>query len=388
MKVNTISSFLFAFSVAILINAPSIKVIFYSTEIVNILGTFLIIMVGILRSLKKSTINVNLNIILAAISITLLWGFLLISSFWSPEVVESKSIFQYLAVFVASLTMLLLSNKSDIKYYLTLQVVWSLFVALMHLTVGIQTDSSQGEHYLTIGLPIGIGLVISTGYIVKRINVKDSNYHVLQIVIFIMLLIGLITLRGRSPVIMSIITIYFFWVMLILKSRRKIIKNSFILTTITGIGLFIVAKFSSDIWLDRLMRFSDSSYEEPRIEIYQRTIKLISENILGYGLNSYSSITMGNYPHNIFLEITFYSGLIGLTFFSFFIWIFIKSVLKAITSRNFELITISMVAVYVLLIWNVSYSLSSTYVPFVALCFAVSTINKLDFDNRSVASLV
>lgn len=373
MKINSFLSFMFATAILILINTPSIKVIFISSELVNILGIGLLLFVAYIRVLFTK-IRVSNHILLSVSIISLLWVLLLLSAIWSPSSPSFKELFQYLAIMLVSIATLLLATKNDVRYYVILQLVWSLFIAILQLTVGIQLNRDLGQHYLTIGFPLGIGFVISSGLLIDKINNIQRNISstTLSIGLLFIFLLALIDLSGRSPVIMSVLTIFYFWFLYILSIKGKKIKNLFIFGMVLLFGFYAVTSFASESLYSRFLRLINNFDSEPRWEIYSNTLKFVKESPLyGYGLNSYNSIVGGNYPHNIFLEVTFYSGILGLVFLMLFMLIFINSTVHSIKEKNFFSMAVGMIALYSFFIWNVSYSLSSSYIVFVSLCLFI-----------------
>ena len=116
----------------------------------------------------------------------------------------------------------------------------------------------------------------------------------------------------------------------------------------------------------------ESTEDEPRWLIYKNTFNLIQQNpIIGYGLDSYRSVASGTYPHNIFLEVMFYGGFLALIVLFVTIINFLINMLRVVKNKDFVPITIGMIALYSLFIWNLSYSLSDTAMVFSSICFSI-----------------
>ncbi|GLO67574.1 O-antigen ligase family protein [Oceanobacillus kimchii] len=380
MKVSKLVSLLFVVSLVTLINAPTLKIILISSEVINIIGISLIVVTGSLKLFLNEKIVLNKSIIITLISIWCFWIILLASTYWSPVVLDLKNLFKYLSVFIISFIILLTSEKKDARLFIVFQLIWSLYIAILNLSLGIQVDSSLGQHYLTVGFPIGIGLVISTGLLINYINNKQSKYKIIfMILFFILFLVSLINLSGRSPVFMSIAVILLTWLMYIVLNKKKRLRNLLLLIIVTISGYFLIIKAADTVWINRFQDLLESTEDEPRWLIYKNTLNLIQQNpIKGYGLDSYSSVASGTYPHNIFLEVMFYGGFSALIFLVIIIINFLINMLRVIKNKDFESITISMIALYSLFIWNFSYSLSDTTMVFSSICFLIG-ISKQNF---------
>lgn len=375
MKASSVLGFLYALSIVILINTPSIKVVFYSTELVNIFGAALLLFISILRLVREKHIKLNNVKLISLITIILLWLVLLTSVYWSPDIISFKNLSQYLSVFLISICIILFSKTEDINHFLKMQIIWSSIIVILHMTGGINIDRSLGQHYLTVGFPIGIGLTIIGGSIIRSVNLQERRKTLFFTILFVIFLLALTSIKGRSPVIMSMATMFLFWLIYTYKQRKNRFKNILIILTTGLVSSIVFLQYASEQWLTRMTRLTETTQEEPRVFIYKQALSFIKDSpSLGYGLGSYNYFTGINYPHNIFLEITFYSGVVGLILFVCFLFIFLKSAIHALNKNNIEIITLSMIATFCLLVWNVSYSLSSSYILFVSLGFVIGVV--------------
>lgn len=373
LKVGSFFSFLFALSITILINAPTIKVIFISTELINLIGVMLLTIIGLMRIIKLGEIKLSKNIIITIISVVFLWFTIILSVFWSPISLDFKVLFQYLSVLIVSLITLTAAKPTDVEYYINMQLIWSFFIALLNLTVGIQINEAEGQHYLTLGFPLGIGLVLSSGLLISYLNNNRKKLTVVfMFIIFFIFLITLIGLRGRSPVIIAFTTILIFWLIFIISSRRNRFINILILSFVGISGYYTIIHVANASWLERFLRLTKNTDHEPRFMLYNTTINLILDKpLFGHGAGSFNYLVNSIYPHNIFLEVAFYAGILGIICLLTIVLIFMSKVIFTVIKKEFRLIPLAMISFYSLMIWNFSYSLGNSYIVFASICFFI-----------------
>lgn len=361
---NKIITYMFIFGAFVMINAPSLKLI-YSSELINAFGMILLA-IGFLYRIIFEKIFLNKKNLLLILCMTIFFLLLLISTLWSPVQFTLVSFLQYVSSYLSFIFLFIGFRTIDVKKYIYLQLFWSIILSGASLLGFIQTNSALGQHYLTIGLPLGLGLVGIFGIIMRDVNERSKSRITSKAFIAAILFLGLITLNGRSPIIMSVLVIYLSWMILIYFEKNKS-KNILMILIISMLLIYLTANFAGEELLDRFNRLSSlntNPNEEPRTLIYNSAFRLIKRNFFGYGLQSFQYYTGYLYPHNIFLEIAFESGLQAIISFVPIVLTMLIKYINFLKNKNFLFISISMMSWYVLLIWNISYSLSNAYVFF------------------------
>lgn len=364
--------YIFIMGVVIIINSPSLKLL-YSTELINILG-FIWIMTAFLYRLFVDKISVHMRLVRIIITFSVYFLFLLISALWSPASIAIIDILKYLQVYLLFITVLLSFNKDDLIIYIKWQIGWSTILAILHLLGIVQTNLALGQHYLTVGLPLGLGLVGLIGLSWEYINSDKSKRLWLHAILATIIASDLFSLRGRSPILMFVLVIYLFGILLMLFNPNRL-RNLTLILIISLLIYFLFINFTSDILMSRFTELFQNVESEPRYGLYRYTIKMIMENPLGYGLESFPYYTGSSYPHNIFLESLFYGGIQSLIFVLPIFRKMIKVAIKSVKNKKLDLIVVSMMAVYVFLVWNISFNLTSSYVVFTIIAVQLSAGN-------------
>ncbi|MEQ8464849.1 MAG: hypothetical protein RIC07_14875 [Coleofasciculus sp. E1-EBD-02] len=268
---------------------------------------------------------------------------------------------------------------------LFLQIIWGTGLAAVEVIHGVPLSEDLGQHYITLGVPIGASLVAAFGLIIfssskfflcKRIK-SMLLFKLILYICIVLDLIAICSLFGRSPVLASSLTILMFIILKIGFMESKIVTKSkqFIWYLFVIMLLSIVAtQVLSDYWLNRLLRFFNNYEEEPRMLLIKPAMEFISENWLGYGLNS-SDFLVGYHPHNIFIEVTLSAGIIGLSFMLLLVLLYAICMMKSI-NLNPSITSMSMVALFLFLVWMTSYSLAHSYILFSAIAMVIKTVDE------------
>lgn len=365
MKKGTVLNTVFSILVFMTLNIPSLKIL-YSSPLINICVFVCIWIVGIFRttSLDNSLLTytkIRMNfIILFIIMWLIIIGVTLIKSPVAMGVFEYS---QYIITPLMVIGIALFLKREDIPKVFYLQVVWGLLLSSINLTVGLKLNSSLGQHYLTAGVPIAAGIIITFGLLFYKKSKKT-----IKVFLFIVLaisLLGVVSLSGRTPVVLSIgvPTLTILLMILIEKNVFRKLKT-LIISIITIPIIFVLVRNNLSDQL--LYRFKNLSYKEnDRSFLYDFTLTLIKNNPFGLGLMS--SFDYGfNYPHNIFLEIGMTGGILALSLFIIIIFLVLGRGMRTLRVKNFPLISMN-VTLFFLLTWCVSFDLSSSYIPFTAI---------------------
>lgn len=380
MKKSTVYSLIFSFLIFLALNIPSIKIL-YSTPVINVVAFIGIIGVGVFRTFSTKKDEVPMIRIRFLIAFYVIWIMLLIPSLLNiSNVFSFGDLMQYLAVMLVVTGVILFIDKRDIPRILYFQVLWAIFLSVTHLTVGINLSRELGQHYLTLGLPLAAGIVCAFAFL---FYLKTKLIYNIGLILSIYLsMTVLISLNGRSPLLLSvlvpvmIILISLFTERNVLKRMKKVLG---IIVVGGPVGYLIYKKVSESNLFNRLNQALDSLEDEPRNAIYNKSIDLIKETPLGHGLRP--DVFYTTYPHNIFLEIGVSGGVIALLSFITFMVFMLTKIVRGIKIGTYALATSSLTLVF-FLTWNLSYDLTSSYIPFIALALLVVIIEG-DKDLRS-----
>lgn len=352
-----ISSLLGCFALMLIIAIPSIKMVIINTDLLNFIPLLLILFMIILNYpdtiAKKKLINL--------MPFYIFFFILFFSILINPSALKNISyLIKYILLAIYTILFPILIKDKSISIGLNLLMIWCAIISICQIVRGIPLNEF---HYLHVGLPIGVLILI--GF--SNIFYSKSKIKILVNIFWIILgYMSLFTLFGRSPIIFSFLLII---LVLILKS---FLENSFKTKLFYSLSIAIIAVIA--IWtinnyipqylIDRFLRISSNIAEEPRMNaVYIPAIRAIVSNPLGYGLGS-SWEVIGFYPHNIFLEVTLETGIIGLMSFMIITIIFLVSCfyfLKRFNGFKTNYLALVLIALYHFLFWNVSHDLSSAY---------------------------
>jgi len=219
--------------------------------------------------------------------------------------------------------------------------------------------------YLAIAGYFSISLILF-------IKEKGLFINIIKLISFLLT----IALGGRGPVVLLILMIlaYIFFEIRREFSFKKLgiyfslfITTSFIIFTL-GLYETVFGRF------EKLYLNIYDEHSNPRIQIYSSALIGISESpFIGKGIGSFGMYFKGEdikfYPHNLFLEILFETGLVGFCLFTFFL-VNIKINLKSIA--NIEL---KLVLLFIFLTYMKSNSLDGSRISFLWVGIALSQYN-------------
>jgi hypothetical protein len=379
-KKNNLLNLVLPFFLFLTLSIPSLKIIFISSELVNVVSILGLFFIGALRALdtKKLPFLIGEGRKRLLSLLMLFWFMLILSSFISSHIALSViELSQYLSIIIAFSAILLFIEGKDIKKLFVFQFGWGLFLAILSILDLITLDRSDGQNYLVLGVPLAIALLLS----VALFFTKDWWLYKAAGILGVIITVGALSqLDGRAPLLFPMIlivayVIYYNW------------KNGnfyWIFGTAGAFIVFVLGAFllAPESRIDRMMRLFTNIDEEPRIEIYAYYLEKSFDNVFGYGLKAWSNESAGGYPHNFFLEVMFSTGLLGLlvsiiitVLFLIFSWFLIRD-----WGDQFLAVGSVFLVLYLFMTWNVSFELSGTYMLFSAI--AVVAVVCFEFKNK------
>jgi len=262
------------------------------------------------------------------------FGFLLLISFsflllstllytQSEQYVYVKLLSFILCVYIYLIPQLF--RRFNVELFINCFINVSLFLVTIYLLLYPMVSKLPDievirENYLVVGYLCGINILLLF---------MKKNSKLLSIAYFILILV----LTGaRGPIIftilMSVLIGFKVKDIFFILSAKSLIAIA--ISVFVFVGLISQIPFMQEMLTGSLNRLLLLFSDDPGLSVNVRKEHIIASwefitnnPLLGYGLGSYGIITTGNdiraYPHNIFLEIWFEIGLMGLLFFTSFV---------------------------------------------------------------------
>jgi O-antigen ligase len=273
----------------------------------------------------------------------------------SPSYKYEKT-FRFILNVIAFLYPLWLGRRFNIKYFLQLFVFFSLGFSIWYLYVYAMSSTYERESVqfmIYASFYLASSFVSATSFLLLlTTSLPIINKHWLKIIVIILLLALMVMTRGRGPLLFALLLILLWWIKKKVKiptislvfSKEKLKQTILALSSVMIVGGIIVWRYASlitSLLLTTISRFFvlfTSSEDETigimgksvatRIEQIYYVVDMFFKDILhalgGYGIGSFGFLFRNGidgryYPHNIFLEILFEMGLVGLLLFIIFI---------------------------------------------------------------------
>lgn len=364
-------------AISILVCIPSLK-LFYSTSIFNllplaILALNILAFFGNPANIKPYTSkSVLIGLFLICFVLIVTVGFV----FFEQSAVDFKIIAKYFVMLSLLILIMLQYQYLDFELFLNAIITWAILLGLYHLLIGFNFDSSKGQHYLTLGLPMGAGMTVAfISLVTEPDKKKRRKFLYLTCFLFTCILLS----RARSSLLFPIIIVIIYLMASATLGPQK--KKSLLIlggiVTVLVCGYLYLSQFTNLHALQRIQRSSSSGFKESRTSIWIRTIDLINENPFGYGVDSYHELLGGSYPHNIFLEMALSFGFVGLILILVLTFVFLFHILILCGKGGpLTLIRFGFLAMYYFFCWNTSYDLSTSYIPLSMMIIFVSLNNR------------
>ncbi|MDB9323337.1 O-antigen ligase family protein [Nodularia spumigena CS-591/04] len=362
--------FLISLSACAILNIPSIKIL-YSSEVVNLSLLFII---SILSLFQNRSIQVPSKNKLNFLKIwSLFWLLFLLYATFGLTTDILIIIIRYLSTYLYILCLILFVKVKHLPSIIYAQIVWGSFMSLGSFYGIFTLDRSLGQHYLTLGVPISASLCCILAFILKERQV--SKLLLLAIPLFLNISV-LFSLEGRAPIIFLVIVTI---LCLVMNYRFKVasIKTSLLKTMLISM-ILLFSLILTQLYLKdntflstRFQNMFEDTKSEPRYFLYLESLTVLLKNPFGYGID-YKDL-LGYYPHNIFIEVGLSTGIIGIILLCLLFKRLVMAFIKNSSSNLPCNFSISAMAVYLFLTWNVSFDLGSSYIPFGALAILITT---------------
>lgn len=366
-----------ALGVFSLVSTPSIKIFIYS-DMVNAVSLLILLCSAALA--KPNSLRLT-RARLSLLASWLLYILLILVFYLNGSYFDSNSLHKLIYLFVSVLVVVLVGNYSVLNLSGWLLFAWGFFIAIFQMLVGFDLSKELGQHYLTISTPIGLSICFAVRALFDvgdRGRVRWLTFFSIPVMV-----LALLTTHSRSGILFPSAI---FMVMFVLYfSFASNVKRSSSLSILLSLAFLAVVFYllSSDIKFvqyERLERLFNSLSSEPRMaDYYLKALDYISKRPwMGYGTNS-SYELYGNYPHNIFLEILTYGGILLLLPFLTVVIIYCGATVRAI--RKFHrvpgIFAYLAATIFLFLMWNVSWGIYSSYIFLVPMCLFIVVVSDL-----------
>ena len=365
-----------ALIIFLLVATPSLKGMLYESSILNFLPLILLIVVILMNKGKAPIYNrLNFAVVPSFLSFLLLSFFVSLTLFGNPII---EDFIKVILILLVTIFLPLTVTFKSLQISFSFLFLWGVFLCVKKVFfVMIFTDNF---HYLTVGYPIAIMIIISfyKFFFNKKLMLKIFYFSFIIFGFF-----TLLTLIGRSPIIFPLFLILLFLIFNFFKeiftfNISKIIIYLFTFICILLVFTYVINNYIDPYLLGRFLNLLEGS-DSRSDAVYLPAIKAITSNFFGYGLGS-STHLIGFYPHNIFLEIALDTGFLGVVFFISILLKGYKNSIKIINMKNETFIILVSIFWLTFLFWNVSYGLSSAYALFsflsLVICYESMKLNK------------
>lgn len=202
---------------------------------------------------------------------------------------------------------------------------------LFHFGIGVEASdniyeerfSIFGDNENTVGFKMTLGILFLLNYCLNGSGDKPIRYPWLLLCIAPMLLLLFATASRGAFLMLAVGLVYF-----VLARPTKKKGTEFLWLAFGVVILFLGYKLVLDqeVLMSRLLRTKETGSLSSRDVIWKMYLDLIFDNpILGVGFSGGVKTAMVNFgvrknPHNVFIEVALYSGILGFIPFMYFIY--------------------------------------------------------------------
>jgi O-antigen ligase len=227
---------------------------------------------------------------------------------------------------------------------LQLLVVGILGVSILFL-IGIGVDYEEGR--LSIfgenSNKVGLYAIIAILFVLSTVfeNAKKYRYRYLLLITIAPLLNMIAQSGSRVTFVSFILLLLLFFILRGGKNTTK--KIVFLVVGVVSVYLAFSYLMSFDILRNRMLNTVEDRDLSGRDLIWETYFPLVQKNpVFGVGLSGFTETSLKNYnlfvsPHNVFLEVLIYSGIIGFIFFALFLYRILRYTYYIMKDFNFSL---------------------------------------------------
>lgn len=241
----------------------------------------------------------------------------------------------------------ILTKKPTFAYKTFLATNIGIFLSTVLYMFGVGVEFSDGGRLTIFGENanrIGVFAVISTLFILSTIFENPGGLGKFRYLL-ILLLIPLLNITAQTGSRVSflglIISITLFFVFL--KGQKK--QTRILILIIGAVGVYLLYNYfmTFEVIQSRMTSFYEEGDLAGRDRIWEMIVPLIKQNpLFGIGISGYIEASLSLLgrrisPHNVYLEVLVYTGVLGFLAFMFFIFRVFLASYKTYRHRNYLL---------------------------------------------------
>tara|TARA_Y100000766_G_scaffold217057_1_gene188920 strand:+ start:102 stop:1112 length:1011 start_codon:yes stop_codon:yes gene_type:complete len=252
------------------------------------------------------------------------------------------------------------------KYYLIIYIIFLIFISYIiyeqNLDLFFRSSEAQIDY-----LAISFQCIVYMFLFLK----ENTIFHIILKVFSIVILA---LLGGRGPIVFLTLLMAFYYLKEYLFKFK--LYYFFIFLIVSGFIIYFLNSYAIfDLFILRIESISDdpTGLSNPRFNMWVAGLNgFMDSPLIGNGIGSfgeyYTGLDSRGYPHNLFIEILFESGLIGFLLFSIFMYVLFKFIFV-----NKSKIELSLLLIYMLLDYMKSGSLEEFRITTIFIGILIAT---------------
>jgi O-antigen ligase len=256
----------------------------------------------------------------------------------------------------------LISTEQNWRRFAVFFVACSALTAVQ-LIVGLQVQTHTDNTDITrigAGWLIGMAITIALFYPLFRSQSVQSVFLLFSLPL---LSAGLIASAARGPIVALGVVVIIRMIVWLKEGKLRTVSILAGVLAVSGVGSFLVLRNAdrsrytakANELLQLMEGDSTRGSATARLDFYRAAITAIPDHLLlGRGVGSWSVFYYGqderNYPHNLFLEVTFEEGLLGLGALLLFFAAAGVSILRLLKQTDSHFLVLAVLVLYCVLI--------------------------------------
>lgn len=259
----------------------------------------------------------------------------------------------------------LIVTEADFRHFARIFAVFSGLTAIQ-LIVNLEfknADFTQNGDITRIGagwlLSMGALLVFFYPLWTSRLARAASNY-----VLMPLLVIGLVASAARGPIVALLVAGLLGMCVALLQGRVRASSAALLVFFIFAGGViayYVLRQADIDKYTAKATELEElavngqsSGSAGKRLGFYRTTLEAIPDHLLfGTGIGSWATFYYGsdqrNYPHNVFLEITFEEGLLGVAAYLALLFIVARMSARMVAASNYHFLALGLLILFCVL---------------------------------------
>jgi len=295
---------------------------------------------------------------------------------------------------------LLILTEENLRRFARIFVAMSAFTAVQ-LIVTLETRQRDDNLDITrigAGWLVGMAILIVVFYPLLR---SRRGQLALYVCILPLLIAGLMASAARGPLVSVFFAVLIGMFSWFRRGRLSVVTAAVLLVLfLAGLGVAYFALRQTDAgkysakaseFVNLFSQGESSGSAGKRLDYYRATASAIPNHLLfGTGVGSWSTFYFGsdirNYPHNLFLEIGFEEGLVGLAAFSAFLFFVGLATTRMLRASRSHFLAFALIVEYCVLVSMFSGDLDDNRVLWlwIGITLAICRMVRLRVPNRDL----